>query len=129
MFIIYQNLLPASIFNESDWAGKPQITLGANNGAGEAPAPGHCTGLPALPNLHLLLALMEGDQHYDSISYQIRTLNSCYKLTHEKWTTNTPFIKEESLKISFPKRWNNHTDTICITLLSTGILRGSLNYL
>ena len=50
MYIIDQNLLRASISNKSDWAGKPQITLGANNGAGSSIT----RSLPALPCQHFL---------------------------------------------------------------------------
>ena len=69
MYIIDQNLLWASISNKSDWAGKPQITLGANNGAGSSIT----RSLPALPCQHFLWALIKSDQHF--VSNFIRSLH------------------------------------------------------
>ena len=80
MYIIDQNLLWASISNKSDWAGKPQITLGANNGAGSSIT----RSLPALPCQHFLWALIKSDQHFDFVSNFIRSLHWNHVRKHKR---------------------------------------------
>ena len=85
MYIIDQNLLWASISNKSDWAGKPQITLGANNGAGSSIT----RSLPALPCQHFLWALIKSDQHF--VSNFIRSLHWNHVRKHKRnraWSNN-----------------------------------------
>ena len=78
MYIIDQNLLWASISNKSDWAGKPHITLGANNGAGSSIT----RSLPALPCQHFLWALIKSDQHF--VSNFIRSLHWNHVRKHKR---------------------------------------------
>ena len=85
MYIIDQNLLWASISNKSDWAGKPQITLGANNGAGSSIT----RSLPALPCQHFLWALIKSDQHF--VSNFIRSLHWNHVRKHKRNGATNPY--------------------------------------